>query len=225
MMRPQTRSALVIGLGAGLAPRLLTAYGIDCDTVEIDPLVVQIARDEFGFTGQTTVADGRMFLSHTPDRWDLIFLDVCTSDRLAWHLFTVEAMWLLRRRLSADGILAIQFIGDDGPWSASLARTAEEVFGDRLMLTAAGPLRMVGPRWLFATRGYPPRLPDELLFPEDSPPWETIRPADDELLLTDDHFPAELHWARTAMRWRALYAATPSGGGYAEHRKDGRKGP
>ena len=41
----------------------------------------------------------------------------------AWHLFTLEAMQLLRGRLAADGVLVIQFIGDDGPWSASLVRT------------------------------------------------------------------------------------------------------
>ena len=55
-MRPQPRNALVIGLGGGLAPRLLAAHGIECHTVEVDPAVVEIARGKFGFTGRATVA-------------------------------------------------------------------------------------------------------------------------------------------------------------------------
>lgn len=214
-MRPWPRNALVIGLGAGLAPRLLAAHGIDCETIEIDPAVVEIAKQEFHFKGRTTVADGRRFLSDTSRQWDLIFLDVCTSDRLPWHLFTLEAMQILRDRLSPEGILVIQFIGDDGPWSASLARTADAVFGKSLMLAAAYRFGGVGPRWLYATRGYPPRLPDGLFPPETPPPWDAIRPADEGLPLTDDHFPAELHWARTARRWRSLYAVAPVAGGFA----------
>jgi len=209
VMRPQVRSALVIGLGAGLAPRLLAAHGLDCQTVELDPLVPEIAAEQFGFAGRVTVADGRAFLSHTSCRWDLIFLDVCTADRLPSHLFTVEALRIVRRRLSPDGILVIQWIGDDGPWSASLDRTVRAVFGQCLMLAAASPFGGVGPRWLFAARGYPPYLPTEPSSAEDSLPWRPLHLEAEGWLLSDDHFPAELHWARTAQRWRSLYAAAP----------------
>jgi hypothetical protein len=208
LVRPAPRDALVIGLGAGLAPRLLSAHGIDCETVEIDPAVVEIARSRFGFAGRMTVADGRAFLQDASRRWDLIFLDVCTSDRLAWHLFTLEAMRVLHDRLTLDGILVIQFIGDDGRWSASLARTVDAVFGRSLMAAAAGRFGGVGPRWLFATRGSPPRLPEGLFGVEGVAPWEVIRPAEQGFLLTDDHFPAELDWVRTAVEWRGTYAAT-----------------
>jgi len=198
--------ALVIGLGAGLAPRLLSAYGIDCESVEIDPAVVEIAQTEFGFDGPTTIADGRAFLSQSARRFDLIFLDICTAERLPWHLFTVEAMQCLRDRLSAEGILAIQFIGDDGPWSASVARTVDAVFGESLMLSAE-PLGAVGPRWLFAARGYPPRLPQGLFSPAERAPWEIVQMPEGGRLLSDDQFPAELEWARTAIEWRRRYAA------------------
>ena len=210
LMRPAPRDALVIGLGAGLAPRLLSAHGIDCRTVEIDPMVVQIARSKFGFTGRTIVSDGRAFLRHSARRFDLIFLDVCTSDRLPWHLFTMEAMQTLHDRLSADGLLVIQFIGGDGPWSASLVSTVDSVFGQSLMLAAPWQAGTVGPPWPFAARGYAPRLPDGLFGPEDPPPWETIPLADKGgPVLTDDHFPTQLQWARTAVGWRSSYAAAP----------------
>ena len=209
MMRPQTRSALVIGLGAGLAPRLLEAHGLSCDTVEIDPAVVSVARERFGYDGRTIVGDGRTFLAGTSRRWDLIFLDVCTSDRLAWHLFTIEAMQTFRQRLAPSGILVIQFIGDDGPWSASLARTVEAVFGHGLMLVGADQWSVVGPRWLFATRQFAPRLPDAMFFQGTPVPWEEIRLEAPGRLLRDDHFPAGLQWARTALQWRRLYAGRP----------------
>ena len=111
------------GPGGGLAPRLLAAHGVACRSVEVDPAVIEIARREFAFAGDVTPGDGRAVLARQDRRYDLIFLDVCTADRLPWHLFTFEAMQFIRRRLSPGGILAIQFIGDDGPWSASLVRT------------------------------------------------------------------------------------------------------
>lgn len=205
-LRPQIRTALVVGLGAGLAPRILEARGICCDAVEIDPRVVDVAQRELGFAGRATVADGRRFLTGTSERWDLIVLDVCTSDRLAFHLFTAEALATARRRLAPGGLVAVQFIGDDGPWSAALARTAAEVFGEPpLVLAPAGRLWPVGPRWLFAA---PQAMPDAEMLTRAWPeaPWQVLRNEPGGALLTDDHFAAELDWARVAVRWRQLYA-------------------
>jgi hypothetical protein len=211
LLRPKPKHALVIGLGAGLAPRLLAARGIECESVEIDPKVVEIACNKFGFVGRVTPADGRVFLRDTPRRYDLIFLDVCTADRLACHLFTVESLRTLRSRLSPDGIAVIQFIGDDGPWSASLARTLEAVFGNSLMLAGRGEARRVGPRWLFATCGHRPDPRQDSFFRPSGVSYQVIRPSEPGSLLTDDHFPAELDWDRTAVAWRGLFAAGPGG--------------
>jgi spermidine synthase len=206
-MGPKPSRALVIGLGAGLAPRLLAGRGIDCQSVEIDPRVVEIARREFGFTGRVTIADGRAFLSRAGPPLDLVFLDVCTSDRLAWHLFTVEAMRALRRRLSPSGLAVIQFLGDDGPWSASLARTVGSVFAHSVTLAARSETGRVGPRWLVASNGRPLDPGRDFHARPSAAPWEVIRPSQRGALLSDDHFPAELDWARTAREWRTSCAA------------------
>jgi predicted O-methyltransferase YrrM len=200
-IHPQPSRALVVGLGAGLAPRILALHGIDCETIEIDPAVVQTAREQFAFPGRVTIGDGRTVLAQGNHSYDLIVLDVCTSDRLAWHLFTVEAMRILNERLAPDGVLAIQFIGDDGIWSASLARTVEAVFGRSLMLSSPGDAGSIGPRWLFASRGMlPPPGPDAGRLP-----WRVVSPAAEGVVLTDDRFAAEGAWSSTAAAWRACY--------------------
>lgn len=205
MFADRPREALVIGLGGGLASRLLEAHGLNCLSVEIDPAVVEVARREFGFDGAVAVADGRPYLARARRRWDIIFVDVCTADRLPGHLFTVEALRLMRRRLAPGGVLAIQFIGGDDPWSASLIATVREVFGDCLALTSPRQLAPVGPQWVFAGGSTPLARPDDNSY-EPATPWRAFVPRPPGRLLTDDHFPVELHWARTAQLWRRLYA-------------------
>ncbi len=151
VMRPGTKTALVVGLGGGLAPKLLAGHGVRCRSIELDPAVAGIARREFGFRGDVVLGDARTVLARQESRYDLIFLDACTADRLPWHLFTLEAMRLWRSRLGSDGMLVIQFIGDDGPWSASLVQTVARAFGPGrcTLLAAAAERGPVGPRWLF----------------------------------------------------------------------------
>ena len=116
-------------------------------------------------------------------------------------------MRTLRDRLEPDGIAAIQFIGDDGPWSASLVRTVEAVFGRSLMLAAVRDAGRVGPRWLFVTRRRSADFGPDCLAPPAGVSWRVIRTSEPGDLLTDDHFPAELSWARTAAAWRDQVAA------------------
>ena len=214
------RHCLVIGLGGGLAPRLLEAHNLKCESVEIDPQILRLARREFGFAGRCTIADGRRFLAHTDLTWDLIFLDVCTSEQLALHLFTVEALQAARRRLTEGGILAVQFIGDDGPWSASVLRTVEHVFGRAVCLAPPGTDGLVGPRWIFASPQPLPPAPQPADLARCNPfppgprqptfqppvPWRIVRVGAPGRLCTDDHFPAEHDWHRTAIRWRRSHS-------------------
>lgn len=211
------RDALVVGLGAALAPRLLEANGVACESVEIDPEVVRLVRRELGFDGVVHVADGRVFLAQSRRQWDLIVLDVCTSDRLAMHLFTIEAMRTVRESLSPDGICAMQFIGDDGPWSAAVLRTVRRVFPSAVCVAPAlGPVGAwvngpVGPRWIFAGRDALAPPPDfdadaPVAAMDTSPPWRVVALPEGGAVLTDDHFGAEHDWRRAAVRWRRSYA-------------------
>jgi hypothetical protein len=47
-------------------------------------------------------------------------------------------------------------------------------------------------------------LPEDHSFARADVPWQVVSHSVDGCLLTDDHFSAELDWARTAIMWRSL---------------------
>jgi spermidine synthase len=171
----------------------------------MDRLVVEWARTEFACPCAVTIADGRTFLASTQKCWDFIFLDVCTSERLAWHLFTVEGLRTIRQRLTPNGVLAVQFIAEDGPWPASVAATIEAVFGPGVMFEAPHRLLPVGPRWIVAGKSMSRGAADFLDQPDA--PWVILPWPERGILLTDDHFPMEWAWAEMAQRWRGIFGA------------------
>ena len=105
----------VLGLGAGT----IAAYAMPGERMtfyEIDPAMERIARDPNCFTylvdcrGQTDVilGDARLSLSKGPKRqFDLLIVDVFSSDSVPVHLLTREAFRLYLDRLNPRGILAI----------------------------------------------------------------------------------------------------------------------
>lgn len=126
------KSSLVIGLGAGELPMLLSHAGIQVDVVEIDPVVKQMAEKYFAFElpeKQVFIADGRYFLNHNEKKYDYIVLDAFNSDQVAWHLLSSEALQIARERLTSHGLLAINFTSQTGSKDvASLQATLNKVF-------------------------------------------------------------------------------------------------
>jgi len=103
----------VIGLGAGT----LATYGRPGDSYtfyEINPLVVEIADQEFTFlrdsrAGLRIVAgDGRLSLeSQSPQAFDVLVIDAFSGDSIPVHLLTREAFELYFRHLKPDGLVAV----------------------------------------------------------------------------------------------------------------------
>ena len=85
---------LLIGLGGAAIPKFLARHypDIELHIVEIDPDVVQVARKYFSFQPtermKVFVADGRLFLTQTQERYDVILLDAYSSDTIPFHLTT-----------------------------------------------------------------------------------------------------------------------------------------
>jgi spermidine synthase len=114
----KTRRVVVIGLGAGMVPSLLTARAPEIETtsIEIDPEVVAVARRYFAFSpdanDRVIVGDGRRELDRQVDGADIIIVDAYFSDSLPFHLITKEFDEMCARKLGPDGALAINFGGE-----------------------------------------------------------------------------------------------------------------
>lgn len=132
--RSQARTLLQIGLGIGSLPRRMERYGIASDVVEIDPEVVRLAREYFGFepTGDVFVEDARTFLRHTERRYDLIVHDTFTGGSTPAHLLSVEVLERIRQLLEPGGVLLLNMVGyHEGAHagaSFTVARTLRAVF-------------------------------------------------------------------------------------------------
>jgi spermidine synthase len=115
--RPGIRRVCVIGLGGGSLPRALARIGpeIEVDSVEVDPVVRDVAREYFLYEEseriRTVIADGRVFLAQPGPAYDLIVLDAFNSTGVPFHLTTREFFRIVRRRLGPDGIFAANFVG------------------------------------------------------------------------------------------------------------------
>ncbi|MBK6412806.1 fused MFS/spermidine synthase [Sphingopyxis sp.] len=105
----------IVGLGAGT----LACYrrpGQRWTIFEIDPVMVDIARDPEKFTflsdcaGDTpiVIGDARLKIAEQPAaRFDVLVIDAFSSDAIPLHLLTKEAIGIYQRALKPDGILLI----------------------------------------------------------------------------------------------------------------------
>ncbi|MBC6497566.1 MAG: fused MFS/spermidine synthase [Alphaproteobacteria bacterium GM7ARS4] len=103
----------VLGLGAGT----IACYATDKDRFtffELDPLVAQIAQDDSLFTFVRTCApearlqigDARLSLQQEDDAsYDLLIIDVFSSDAIPVHLLTEEAIDMYFQKLAPHGVM------------------------------------------------------------------------------------------------------------------------
>lgn len=105
----------VVGLGTGTLacyrrPRQYWQF------FEIDPLVIEIARERktFSFLEKCapdvpiTLGDARLTLAAVPEgKFDILALDAFSSDSIPLHLLTKEAFATYRKALKPDGILLV----------------------------------------------------------------------------------------------------------------------
>jgi spermidine synthase len=114
---------LFVGGGGFTGPkRFLADYDVTVDVVEIDPAVVDAAREYFAVEESDRLnvytMGGRQYLSETNRTYDLIVMDAYRKDKVPFQLTTVEFMRLARDRLSEDGVLFANVISaPSGPAS------------------------------------------------------------------------------------------------------------
>lgn len=132
-LNPHGKNCLVIGLGAGNIPMWYDAQGIRVDAVDINPAVVDVAKNYFGFhiSGDTVISDARYFLRSGTKKYDYVIFDVFNGDSTPGHLLNLEALRELKIRMTPRGILAMNILGDpDGNdrATAAIVKTLGKVF-------------------------------------------------------------------------------------------------
>ena len=201
---PAGKKALVVGLGGGLICQILANYQIETKAVEIDPKVVDIAREFFGFKGYAIISDGRYYVQNTKNRFDFVILDAYVSDRAPFYLFTREMFTLTSGILTPKGILAINYIGfPQDRLTKSLYRTLKTVFpfveaypteeGDHLqvMFFFASQERLT-------LHSYPKGQGDTSFFE-----GRYLSYSEGEgIIITDNYNPVDLWWIENSFAWR-----------------------
>jgi spermidine synthase len=113
--QPQLRSALILGLGAGIVPMRLAARGVKVDAVEIDPSSVAAATRFFGFDASRVrvhLADARTELKRCRDGYDVVVVDLFHGDGTPDYLITRDFFGDLRRCLAPGGVAVFNTFAD-----------------------------------------------------------------------------------------------------------------
>jgi spermidine synthase len=136
------KHVLMAGLGGGSTQRAWQHYytNVLVDTVEIDPVVVDVAHKYFGVTESPILKihtnDARVFLRRSTNTYDVILMDAYATTRygssIPPHLTTKEFFIIASNHLGTNGVLAYNVIGQIRGERASiigaLYRTMKEVF-------------------------------------------------------------------------------------------------
>ncbi len=213
------QNVLMLGLGGGSTQQAYEHYypQVKFETVEIDPLVLRVAKQYFKFQEgdhqKVFVEDGRVFLRRSTSKYDAILLDAYVSGRygsaIPQHLATKEFFEIVRSHLTTNGVVAYNVIGSLGDWHADIVgaiyKTLKTVFPqvyffpaessrNVVLVATCSPLKMTQSLLrfrgaLFAQSRKPilPHLRDRWERFESNPP----RAAASSPVLTDDYAPVE----------------------------------
>jgi cyclopropane fatty-acyl-phospholipid synthase-like methyltransferase len=139
-LRPDPERVLVLGLGGGaITKRFWRDYpDAHVDSVEIDPVVADVARTYFWLPEDERlgvfIEDARRYVQRTGETYDIVVVDAYYSDSLPFHLTTEEFLREVKSVMSPDGVLAYNVIasaeGDGSELFRSMYRTAEGVWQD-----------------------------------------------------------------------------------------------
>jgi len=107
---PALDNAMIIGLGGGRTAwyHHKSVPGLHFSAVELDPAVAQIADQFFKVRPEKNfdidIMDGRVWLTKSNDRFDLILIDAYRGPFVPFHLLTTEFYQEVARHLRPGGI-------------------------------------------------------------------------------------------------------------------------
>lgn len=128
---------LVLGLAGGVGAMNIRRAWPESDVlgVELDPVVVTVAREHFGLSGvRVAVSDARRFVAHDTALYDLIVVDLYNGATIPFFTATREFFALLERRLAPGGVVMMNVASPAdrdiliGPLAATLRAAFPAVF-------------------------------------------------------------------------------------------------
>lgn len=149
---PNAQDALVIGGGAYSIPKALLAElpNATVDVAEIEPSLVDLAKEYFGLEDNPNLynytEDGRRLLRDSDKKYDLIFSDVYYSlFSIPAHFTTQEFFTIAKEKLTDDGVIIVNLIGDLSRQQPSLIfaeiKTFQSVFPNSYFFAVESPER------------------------------------------------------------------------------------
>ncbi|HWG95364.1 MAG TPA: fused MFS/spermidine synthase [Mycobacteriales bacterium] len=125
---PGALDVLHLGLGAGTVPRHLAEVrpGSTSTVLEVDPVLVDLGRDELGLPADVdvVVGDARTSVADQPSAaYDVVVGDAFGSLAVPWHLTTAEMVAEVRRVLRPGGTYVLNVI-DHPPLAFARAEAA-----------------------------------------------------------------------------------------------------
>lgn len=133
---PPDARILFVGLGGGAMPMYARQVMPEAriDVVEIDPVIVDVAQEWFGFTPDSAMVvhtgDGRAFIENAPSRtYDLIVLDAFSDDEVPYSLTTREFLRAVRNALTEEGVV-VSNLWTRAPAYPSMLATYVAVFDE-----------------------------------------------------------------------------------------------
>jgi spermidine synthase len=134
-IKPDAKRVLVLGMGGGaVTKRWWRDYpGMSIDSVEIDPVVVDVARRYFGLPDDPRLGvfatDARRFVQTADKTYDVVIVDAYYADSLPFHLTTTEFLREVKSRMAPDGVLAYNVISPVSGDGSKLFRTTYRTAG------------------------------------------------------------------------------------------------
>jgi predicted membrane-bound spermidine synthase len=142
----QVGSLALLGSAAGTVPKQYTAvYGpIPIDGAEIDPEIIRVGREYFDMNEPNLNAvtqDGRVFLTNSPTKYDVIAIDAYRPPYIPFHMTTREFFAQAREHLTEKGVVAINVGRTVTDWSLVevLASTLKAEFPNVYTIDLAWP--------------------------------------------------------------------------------------
>lgn len=134
IMSQKPKHLLVIGGGAFMLPTAAFHQfpALQIDVVEIDPLLVTLARDYFDLPDDKRlgvhVMDGAAFIESSKTRYDMIIIDAFSGFNVPPQLINETAIKQYKRHLKRNGTVAINFISEYKPRKRALAHRLVDGF-------------------------------------------------------------------------------------------------